>query len=809
MRKLSGGLGRHLWLLALALVAFLPFARGLAMGGVFYFRDLATQFFPLRRFVMEELRLGRLCYWNPYVHEGVPMALPPLSYPIDLLQAVLVDERGFSWMLALHIPGAALAFCGLARALGANRLAAIGGALTYAWGGFCLSSLNLYVYVEAMAWAPLVVWALIRAAQGDGRHVALAALASAVAWSTTGVEIVLQTLVFGVVLALPLRGARSVMRVAAGLVLGVGLASYSLGVMAGIVSGTARGAGFPASVVLGHSVHPITFLQVVVGGLFGDLSDLVNRWWGVNFFPRGFPYFLSLYLGLTTLCCASVGLWHGPRLTRRIAIMALLAGVVCLGRWAGLQPLVEALPPLRALRFPSKAFFTVHFSIAVLTSWGLQTLAGPGNRRAWKLLSLLGLIFGTALATAPGIPLLFPTAVRWWLGHFFPPDLGIGGRLEALNHILTDAATGGFVAVAVGSLALLVLLERLRPQVGATAVAALIAVDLLRSGAGLNPTVGASFYQLSPPMAEVARSLRAEGGRIFTLDVTSSPSYRRARTQRRHDHELLTFAALTETQTPDFNALWRLPSALSLDRTMLVPPARVLAPEDAGPQAVPRILPQLRAAGIAHLFSLDDLSHPDLVLRAQIEVPRLRLLSVRVYDLRDPLPLRTVVGVERLERPTGLLHTGARIDIPPGVSSPGRIVASTETCTRLDITADADTPALLVVRDAFAPGWSATVDGAAAPLFTADGRHRAVPIPAGRSLTVIAYRPPYLLAGLVVSLVCALLCVWLGLGSRRSGVTSGNRGQSRVRAPTMSQAGLLDRWNWRLSKKGTGFRRRP
>src|SRR4029077_13408680 len=55
---------------AVAVAAALPFARGLLRGESLYFRDLATNFFPVRRFLVEGLLRGELRYWNPYLHEG-------------------------------------------------------------------------------------------------------------------------------------------------------------------------------------------------------------------------------------------------------------------------------------------------------------------------------------------------------------------------------------------------------------------------------------------------------------------------------------------------------------------------------------------------------------------------------------------------------------------------------------------------------------------------------------------------------------------------------------------------------------------
>jgi hypothetical protein len=275
-----------------AVVAFLPFARGLLSGASFYFRDLSRHFFPLRRFVAEGLRQGELRYWNPLVHEGEPVPLLPLSYLPDLAHAVFPSEWWFSLLLALHLPLAAVFFFALARELGLARTAAAGGALAYALGGFALSSINLYVYAQALAWAPLVVRGFLRTTRGTWRDAGLAAVALGIAFTTSGVEVVAQTVLIGLVVT----GAAGVAtpsagwgRLAAVAALGAGLAAYTLLPLSGLVGASARGGGFPVEVVLSHSVHPMAFLQVLVAGFFGDPGHLAGRFWGQRFSPLGFP----------------------------------------------------------------------------------------------------------------------------------------------------------------------------------------------------------------------------------------------------------------------------------------------------------------------------------------------------------------------------------------------------------------------------------------------------------------------------------------------------------------------------------------
>jgi len=88
---------------------------------------------------------------------------------------------------------------------------------------------------------------------------------------------------------------------------------------------------------------------------------------------------------------------------------------------------------------------------------------------------------------------------------------------------------------------------------------------------------------------------------------------------------------------------------------------------------------------------------------------------------------------------------------------------------QLAIDVDAPAPGVLVVAEAFAPGWRATVEGRDAPVFRAQYHQRAVIVPAGRSRVVLRYQPRGRLAlpllfvlGLIGSIaLLALRMPWL------------------------------------------------
>jgi hypothetical protein len=81
---------------------------------------------------------------------------------------------------------------------------------------------------------------------------------------------------------------------------------------------------------------------------------------------------------------------------------------------------------------------------------------------------------------------------------------------------------------------------------------------------------------------------------------------------------------------------------------------------------------------------------------------------------------------------------------------------------RLKVIGNDSNPGMLVLLDSYGDGWTATVNGAPAPIVSVYGAFRGVQVPAGRWEVAMEFRPPRLGAGLVVSaaaLIIALLAL--------------------------------------------------
>ncbi len=750
----------------------------------YFFRDFTVTFLPLRLFAAEELRALRVPFWNPYVFEGT-FQLPSL-YPGDLLQALWPSPVFVSWLLTLHLVLAALGAYWLARELGAARLGAFAAGAAFALGGFALSCLNLYVFLQGLALAPFVVGWLRRAALAGGAARVFAAGVLAAAISTLAVEFVVQAVALGIALGYLEARARGLRRAALAVLLGAGLAAVPVAVVLGLLPQTARGAGFAREVALGNAVHPVVLLQALLPHLFGAAAAPAEAWWGGRFFSKGIPYFLSLYLGPLALGLAAVGLVRlrrGMRLT--LVAFSLLGLWYALGERALLASWLHELPLSSSFRFPSKALLLPYLGVTLFVGFGADRLS-EGARAFGRLAgatcaaATIGLAVAAALWWGP------PELVAWSgvREEFWPALVGVVAR---------DALMGLLLAAGAVALALVVRGGWVRPRTAAVALIALMVADLARAGAGMNRQVDASFYDLVPELA--ALPLRdPDGGRLFSYGLDHSPAFRRLLSRGGPTLTLAGFFISRQLLAPYTNVLDRVSSPEGKDLTAFAPRAPELRPEDYDPAQVNRLLPWLRNAAVSRVLSVDPLADPALVPLgdATMGAPG---IAVHAYLVKSAWPRAYVAcrAVDERDPEAALVRPYAAgfdpraevalaaPDAPGCRSGRARALSAPPGRERLQVVADG--AGYLVLRVSYARGWRARVDGRPAAVLRANGKHMAVRIPAGRHEVALAYHPPGLGVGLGASGLSALACLLLLSVGRR-----GARGERMAKLDPTQEA---------------------
>jgi hypothetical protein len=418
-------LGARLRTLAPALghvpVVMALFAGLLFEGRVLFFRDLTGAYFPDYVFAERALRSGIWPLWNPTADAGAPFLL---AYPMDLVLLLLAGaQRAMRFGPPLHV---LLAMCGatvLARRLGASPWGGWAAGLFYGLSGYLLSCVNLLQMCEAAAWAPWVLAMVLAVARKPSpRRAALLALAAAVQLSTLSGEIVIQTAAAALVLVVAARlpTPRTLAAFAGAGVLAAGLAApVMLGAKA-LIEGTQRASGFPASHAFAWSATPLVLVEALLPRFFGDVhtfSDL--GYWGQPFFPEGYPYLLSLYLGPCVALLAALAGRKAP--ASRLWLLVALGVLISLGNQGPLEWLIR--PVFRQFRTPVKFFFLANLGLCLLAGLGVDRLAkGEGRPRGWIFALPASLLLGAVSLVA------WPALPARTLGGLLPPLLDARSR---------------------------------------------------------------------------------------------------------------------------------------------------------------------------------------------------------------------------------------------------------------------------------------------------------------------------------------------------------------------------------------------
>lgn len=592
-------------------------------GRVLYFRDLSSQYAPDYAFLHRALSAGVWPLWNPFVDGGAPCLFP---YPVDWLLVWGFGPLGPLGIGAgLHL---FLALCGgslLGKRLGQGPLGAWTTGTVYGLSGYVLSCVNLVQNFQAAAWAPFVLAAFVGLVRMPSRRGAsLLAVFAALQVSTLGVEVALQTCLIGLCLV-PWRrllepACLRTLALAAGL--GLLMAAPALSGLLWLLAGSARGQGFAAPQALAYSASPLVLVESVFPRFFGDVHAFSDAgYWGQAFFPQGFPYLLSLYLGPVVM--AFVLMARPGRLHAAIVVGLLLS----LGEHG---PLAFVFSMFAFARGPVKFFFLCTLAAALLAGEGLERSGAPPRRR-WAI-AALGVAGGALLGAAAWLWLV-PDAAARVLGAALPEIATARARLVTREAWPADLlATAGACATAALGLALPV------PTRGALLAAIAVVLDLLTVNGRLNPLTERSFYALRPAMAQVVREAEALGRyRWFSYGAANATGLRFRAAAPAVATDVGLYYVDRQALLPRTQALDGLEGIFDADRTGWAPAGATLPALELAPRFLAGQVPAMRLANVRWLLSFDPLPEEAVSLRATVPFPEVES-PLRLYELRDPLP---------------------------------------------------------------------------------------------------------------------------------------------------------------------------
>jgi hypothetical protein len=147
-------------------------------------------------------------------------------------------------------------------------------------------------------------------------------------------------------------------------------------------------------------------------------------------------------------------------------------------------------------------------------------------------------------------------------------------------------------------------------------------------------------------------------------------------------------------------------------------------------------------------------------------LPRAHLVH-RVVELGDSDGLALLAERSFDPREVAIVEPGSAVRAEADLRDSARVTVTRREAETLEVVTRSDTTALLVLSEAYYPGWEARVDDVLAPIVRTNVMFRGVAVPAGEHTVRLTYRPTSFFVGLVVSAV-SLLCCGLLVRRRRA-----------------------------------------
>jgi hypothetical protein len=695
--------------------------------------ESANQAYAWNNFFASSLHHGSLPLWDPFGHAGrtligemqtgtfYPPKLLLYVWPFD--SAGRLSARFYHWFYLLTAVAGAWFMFRLAREIGLREFPAYFAAVTFVVGGFVGRIVWPHLHDGAI-WLPLVLFFIARAMRARGWRASLQyACAAGLAMGITVLSgalhlVIMQAMaVTGLLVYFAARKDCPALRAAAILA--------TTGVICA-VSGAVQ-------ILPSMEYSPLAFR--FLGAFPTTMSNdrIPYGYLANNYLPRalwgflaGYPFAggsigteeIYPYFGILPLLAAIAGVWRNwvSGWVRYLAALAVLALYYTLGDYSLLHGILyTVVPRLWMAREPGRFIYLVHFALALLAGFGVQTLFESDHVREifHRPLQVLGWIVAliAAILTIPAFT--GQTAPEWGYLAFLQILLAFCLLLAVIRAGWNGpGARFLLVALALGDLAIfnLTIRDTKTLKDGENHLQVLqdskAMCDFLKSQPGLfrvhfdaewAPSIG-EVYGVYTTGGMAATSLR--DFQLFTLTVP-------------HSLDMLGVRYIIRSSSapqPGFvyaDKRWKVyeTGTTYFPRAWMV--GQVAVEQDAE-----RTYARLKAAG---------------------------------FD-----PARMAVSAEALEMAA---------DTPATI--PAEIAWNRFDINRIEMTVRAPSPGLLVVAETYYPGWRASVDGRETPIHKVNNVFRGVVLPKGESRVVLSYRPRSVYAGGVLTLLCfAGVIVW-------------------------------------------------
>lgn len=718
--------------------------------------DLFSYFYPIRLFAIEQVKSGNFPLWNPYVLGGIP-ALGnfqyALLYPPNWLHLLLPMNLTINLLIAFHVALAGFFTALWCRRRGSSVEASLLGGTIFMFSGPCLLhvSLGYLTYICVIAWIPLLFICIDQIIESDGNRRKAYVLLGAVSVAMQLLGGYPQPAYYAAITAGCYTAVRlinhprwvsTVVAFVAVYVIGTLLSAAQLLPGLDAVSESVRSGPADYAFATACSLAPENVLLIFSSSLFGDSISAPDmaRWGSTN---------TSMFIGAVATALAIIGATtRSPRSNVAILIAILCGLFFASGSYNPLyRHLIVILPGLGNMRYPARFVVMISLLAAPLAAAGYDHIRqNPQLRRPAFIaiaLSILFILFSISVAPSieTGSQGLWGTYLSWTkaTGETWNKLDSRNAEQQIRASARMAVEQSNLIAAMLTTVVLILFWSRRRPSISRL----ILPLALLELFIGSIPA-----WDRAEPRVSLPAQWRSELAAMAPDD--------RLLIWLPQSQNLTIPAKIEAVNGYD-------PSALSRWDNVLLP--LLGAEARSGNLEAKRVLPSNRwpMLRFAKILPRND----GVVIKPPMG--RLNLLSryVVASDATESLLAVRRPNFDPREFVVLEQEPSIKPQADPTVTPPGQVELIDKTTDTLEIKADLQRPAILLITDAYSRGWQARPLGASPQksyeVLPADHALRAVPLAAGVHHFMLEYRPSSVPIGLAVSGITSL--AWLGLAA--------------------------------------------
>lgn len=731
------------------------------IGNAYLWEDFVYQWYPFRQYAATALAAGEFPLWNPYTVGGMPFfaEIQTEVLYLPMLALTLFVKNGHLnvyWLELVNVLHYFLAACGmylLARSFALRRMSALIAGTAFAFSGFMVTHAIHQVIIGVAAWYPLLLFMMRKALQEKRwTWVFVGALTLGHSFFAGSPQMSLFFYFFlGIYVAVEIIATVGVrgLTTRPGLVL-MGRAATLVGLSFAFImvqllptqdlSALSQRATITYEKGSEGSLGWGQLLTLLVPKFFGASDAHGYNWWGPGAYWQYWETSISFGVAPLLFALFSLRFFRTNRHVAFFASFALFALLFSLGKNFFLHGLFfDLIPGFASFRNPGRMGVFVAFAGSMLAGFGFdavlkgQFTEKEGKRWVTTMVWISGVCLAIVIAALLGLfDGLFPFLAQQQQRTFVRRELAIA---------LVTIIPSFFVFYA--------LIRRSMP-------AGILGILL----------VAITFFDLY----------------YIGAEQNTAPQ-----NPEEHFAQATPLVGFLKSQNELFRVNTRNTQGMIMDRNQGLMD-RVFTMEGYTPLMPARVFPPAATAdNFYDLLNIKYYLQTDSV-RGTIGLKERPGYLQRAYLVFTTSVARNEEEVRaRMTAPSFDPRKEAVVEdstyTPISVSAPAsgwQVRITDHRINRIGLTVETPQAGLLVLSEAYFPGWRASIDGAEAPVYRTNFVSRGIPVPAGTHTVDLVFDPPSFNRGALISVLTLLVCcggiaasLWNERRSRQQTETAG------------------------------------